>query len=245
MDAAHGQGRRPPKALERHHGHAAEPRHRGVYQWHRQTGLHPQPHSYTARKLAQERPRTPGAGNPVVPAPLHHHQHAVSSRHLAHPRRSAPATELGQIIGYDPSSGTATVQLLGSTTQVVGPLTMTSCAPRDLVLVGASCLVVLLDAHNPRDGVVVAVWPASGTPSGARLTQAGTSSLSVVAASTASLAVAFPTAYTGAPVVVATSTDPSWAATVAGITASGFTVTIRAAAPATTTVAVEWMASGQ
>lgn len=246
MNARQGAQRgRQPRALNRHHGHAAAPRHRGVYQYHRQAGWHPHPHRYAARRRLQACPRpAPTVGTDGTPVPLHHHQHTVSNRHLLQPRRAAASTELGQIAAYDPASGTATVQVLGSLARLVGPVPVTACAPRDLTLIGASCLVVLLDAHNPRDGVVVAIWPAPGMASGARLTQSGVVSLGVVSASTASATVAFPVAYAGAPAVVATSTDPNWAATVASITASGFTMTIRAAAPLTATVPVEWIASG-
>lgn len=238
-----GEPGRQPRALARHHGHAAEPRYHGVYHYLRHMGWHPHPHAHAARRRLAAHSRA-APGMLVAPVPLHHHQHAPSARHLAQPRRTAATTELGLIAGYDAASGTATVQLLGSPTRLIGPMPLTACAPRDLTLVGASCLVVLLDAHNPRDGVVAAVWPAPGASSGAKLTQAGVASVSVAAASTASLAVPFPSAYGAAPVVVATAADPAWTAAVAGITAGGFTLTIRAAAPATGTVPVEWLACG-
>lgn len=246
-----GGPERRPRALARHHGHAAEPRHHGIYHYHRRMGWHPHPHRHAARRRLETPARAgPGAltlSPAPTQAPLHHHQHTSSDRHLPHARRAAPATEVGQIAAYDAASGTATVQLLGSPTRLVGPIPLTACAPRDLTLVGASCLVLLLDAHNPRDGVVVAVWPAAGLPSGAKLTQAGVASLGVAGVATASMTVSFPApaAYAGAPVVVATTTDAAWAASVTGITTGGFTLTIHAAAPATGTVLVEWMACGQ
>lgn len=242
--ATHG-GRAKPRALGRHRGHAAAPRHRGVYHYHRQTGYHPHPQSHATRHRLTERPKqAPAAGASAAPVPLQHYQHVTSGRHLASARRAVAETELGQIAAYNAVSGTAMIQLLGSTARLVGPVQVTACAPRDLTLVGASCLLLLLDATNPQDGVVVAIWPPVGSPSGARLTQAGVASIGVTASSSASAMVSFSTAYSAVPVVVATSTDPAWAATVGGVTATGFTLTIHAASPLTATVLVEWIASG-
>ena len=235
-----------PRALGRFRGQAEQPRYRGVYHYHRQMGWHPHPHRYAARRLVEARPTKAGgarAGSAHT-APHHHHQHTVSARHQATARAASPLLEMGLVGTYDAASGTAMVQLLGSPTRLIGPMAVTACAPRDLAVAGALCLVVLLDAHNPQDGVVAALWPAAGSSLGAKLTQVGVAALSVAAASSASAAVPFPTAYAATPVVVATATDPAWAATVSGVTASGVTVAIRAAAPATGTVAVEWVACG-
>lgn len=239
-----GQERRRPRALERLHGPASHPRRHGVYQHHRQNGWHPHPHQHVARhRLAERPPAAPATAQPA-PAPAQQYQHAVSGRHATAHRQAAASSEIGQIVSYDPATNTANVLLLGSLTRIVGPVPVTACAPRDLTLAGASCLVVLLDAHNPRDGVVVAVWPASGGPSGSRLTQAGVAVIAVTASTSGTAAVTFPTPYAAAPVVVATSSDPAWTASAGAITASGATLTIRAATPLTASVPVQWMANG-
>jgi hypothetical protein len=239
-----GQERRRPRALERLHGPATHPRRHGAYQHHRSNGWHPHPHQHVARhRLAEHPPAAPGAAQ-TAPLPAQQYQHAVSGRHATASRQAAAGSELGQIVSYDPATNTANVLLLGSLTRIVGPVPVTACAPRDFSLAGASCLVVLLDVHNPRDGVVVAVWPASGGPSGSRLTQAGVAVIAVTAATSGSTVVAFPTVYAAAPVVVATSSDPAWTASVGVITAGGATLTIRAATPLTASVPVQWMANG-
>ncbi len=242
---------------QRRHGALAEPRHRGVYHPHRHEGWHPHPHRHAARRLemvgGHEGGVTAdgtGAGT-AGRAPLHHHQRRVSARHGHATRRATPLTEVGQVALYDAVSGTALVRLAGAPSRTVGPIALTAGVPRDALVVGASCLVVLLDEHNPSDGVVAAVWasPAAlatpgGATLGAKLTQAGVASVGVAGASAATLAVPFPSPYIGTPVVVATAVDPTWAATVAGITASGFTLTVRASGEATATVTAQWLACG-
>jgi len=246
---------------QRHHGAVTAPRRHGVYHPHRHEGWHPHPHRHVARRLVMvgghaDAVTADGVGTGTGTAgqtPLHHHQHRVSARHGHTTRRATPLTEVGQVASYDPESGTALVRLAGAPSRTVGPIALTAGVPRDAVVVGASCLVVLLDEHNPSDGVVAAVWvsPAAlATPGGAtleaKLTQAGVASVGVAGASAATLAVPFPRPYIGTPVVVATATDPEWAATVVGITASGFTLTVRTpgAVAATTTVTVQWLACG-
>jgi hypothetical protein len=68
--------------------------------------------------------------------------------------------------------------------------------------------------------------------------------IALAGASTGSVGLVFPSAYAAAPAVVATATDPAWTAAVAAITAAGCTLTVQAAAPATTTVTVNWIACG-
>lgn len=231
---------RKPQALERYRGQATGRRHHGIYHYQRQMGRHPHPHRHAARKRTEEHPQAQGRTGQSR-TPLHQHQHVVSERHRTPVRHASSTLEIGQIATYDPASGTAMVQLLGSPTRLVGPIPVTAGAPRDLILAGASCLVALLDAHNPRDGVVAALWPATGV----KVTHVGVASIGIAGASTGSVGVAFPSAYTGPPAVVATATDPAWTAAVSGITATGYTLTIRAAAPATATVVVNWIACGE
>jgi len=233
------------ETADRHHGHQAGRRHHGVYHYQRRGGWQPHPHEYTARQRAAERP--PGAVDLVAGverAPVHPYRQQVSARRVALPRGTAPLVEAGTVATYDPVGGTAMVRLEGAPSRLIGPARVTACAPRDLTITGASCLVVLLDPHNPADAVVAALWPPPGVASDARLTQAGVASIGIAGVSAASVAVPFPSPYAGTPVVVATSTDTEWAATVGDITPSSFTLTVSASTPATGTVAVEWLACG-
>ncbi len=259
MSADNGPHDKEAAAVEqRLQGAAAEPRHRGVYHLHRHEGWHPHPHRHAARRLVTVGEREGAVtadGTATATAgrtPLHHHQHRVSARHRHATRRATPLTEVGQVASYDPVSGTALVRLAGAPSRTVGPIALTAGVPRDAMVMGASCLVVLLDEHNPSDGVVAAIWasPAAlatpgGATLGAKLTQAGVASVGVAGASAATLAVPFPSPYIGTPVVVATAADPAWAATVAGITANGFTLTVHASGQVTATVTVQWLACGE
>ena len=235
-------------AAQRRHGHQPGRRQHGVYHYHRQRGWQPHPHGHAARRRAAERPRVVDetvAGAGQAPAPVHQHQHRVSARHVALPRGTAPLVERGTVATYDPASGAAMVRLAGAPARLIGPARVTGCAPRDLTVAGASCLVVLLDPHNPADAVVVALWPPSGAPGSVKLTQAGVAEVPVGGGDTASVTVLFPTPYAAPPVVVATPADPAWAASVGDITPRGFTLTMRAIAAATTgTVAAQWLACG-
>lgn len=236
-----------PEALSRHHGHPAGRRQRGLYHQHRHRGWQPHPHEHAARRRAEERVPVAvegGTGLEAARTPLHHHQHRVSARHMALPRGTLPVAEAGTVASYDAASGTAMVRMAGAPARLIGPARVTACAPRDFLIAGAACLVVLLDPHNPADAVVAALWPEAGASGGAKLTQAGVVTVDVAGASVARVAVACATPYAAAPVVVATSTDSAWTAAVGEITAAGFTLTVSAGAPATGTVAVQWMACG-
>jgi len=207
-----------PAADDRHHGHRAEERHQGVSHRRRRREWQPHPHDDAAR-------------------------------HLMSPRGTAPLVERGAVAAYDPAGGTAMVRLMGAPARLIGPTRVTACAPRDLAIVGASCLVALLDPHNPADAVVAALWPAEGGVAGAKLTRAGVVEVGVTGAGAGEgyATVRFPAPYAATPVVVATSTDPAWAATVAGVTPGGFTLVVRPSSPATTgtgPVSAQWMACG-
>lgn len=182
-------------------------------------------------------------------APAHQRQHRASARHLMSPRGMAPLVERGVVAAYDPVGGTAMVRLMGAPARLIGPARVTACAPRDLAIVGASCLVALLDPHNSADAVVAALWPAEGGVAGTKLTRAGVAEVGVVGAGASEgyATVRFPAPYAATPVVVATSMDPAWAATVAGVTPGGFTLVVRPSSPATTgtgPVSAQWIACG-
>lgn len=61
------------------------------------------------------------------------------------------------VSAYNAGSNTATVQLVGTLTRLIGPLPVSLAVPT-AGLAGKNCLVVLLDAHNPSDAVLVASW---------------------------------------------------------------------------------------
>jgi hypothetical protein len=104
---------------------------------------------------------------------VHHDHHAVGSRphtggnrHRAghpaqHDQRTARAAHLlaerGTVSSYDAGSNTAQVQLIGSLNRLIGPVPVSLGIPTPS-LAGKNCLVMLLDAHNPSDAVVVAAW---------------------------------------------------------------------------------------
>jgi hypothetical protein len=67
-------------------------------------------------------------------------------------------SELGVLQSYDSGSNTAMVQLLGAAANTVGPLSVNKAISSALLVAGAQCLVVLMDAENPSDGALVSVW---------------------------------------------------------------------------------------
>lgn len=72
-------------------------------------------------------------------------------------RAGAGLTERCVVQSYDAGSGTATVQLLGTLARTIGPIAVSLGLPT-AGIVGRAGLVVLLDAHNPADAVLVATW---------------------------------------------------------------------------------------
>jgi hypothetical protein len=81
--------------------------------------------------------------------PAQHHQQTARAAHLL--------AERGTVSSYDPGSNTAQVQLVGSLNRLIGPVPVSLGIPTPS-LAGKNCLVMLLDAHNPSDAVVVAAW---------------------------------------------------------------------------------------
>ena len=120
-------------ATDRHRGHHGGTRHHGVHHDHHAVGA---------------RPSAVGSGRRTGHPAQHHHRTA----------RAAPLlTERGTISSYDAGSNTAQVQLVGSLNRLIGPVPVSLGLP-PASLAGKNCLVVLLDAHNPSDAVVVAAW---------------------------------------------------------------------------------------
>jgi len=165
---------------------------------------------------------------------------------------SGPSVELalGVVLAYTAPTalafGTATVQLQGTVIRTVGSLPVTQGLPTDLVVVGAQCLVALLDPTNPGDAVVVAIWNAAP----ARLTQGESQTVAVAAGLGGGFAhVAFPRGYVTLHAVVATSEDTSWYAVVKGRVATGFDLYVQngvsgVAGAGGASIVCDWLASG-
>ena len=120
-------------ATNRHRGHHGGKRLQGVHHDHHAVGT---------------RPHTGGSGGRMG-HPAQHHQRTARAGHLL--------AERGTVSSYDAGSNTAQVQLVGSLNRLIGPVPVSLGLPT-AALAGKSCLVVLLDAHNPSDVVVVAAW---------------------------------------------------------------------------------------
>jgi hypothetical protein len=117
----------------RHRGHHGGKRHQGVHHDH----------------LAASRwPHTGGSGHRTG-HPAQHHQRTTRAAQLL--------AERGTVSSYDAGSNTAQVQLVGSLNRLIGPVPVSLGIPTPS-LAGKNCLVMLLDAHNPSDAVVVAAW---------------------------------------------------------------------------------------
>jgi hypothetical protein len=120
-------------ATNRHRGHHGGTRHQGVHHDHHAAGT---------------RPHTGGSGYRTG-HPAQHHQQTARAAHLL--------AERGTVSSYDAGSNTAQVQLVGSLNRLIGPVPVSLGIPT-VSLAGKNCLVMLLDAHNPSDAVVVAAW---------------------------------------------------------------------------------------
>jgi hypothetical protein len=120
-------------ATNRHHGHHGGKRHQGVHHDHHAVG---------------GRPHTGGSGHRTG-HPAQQHQRTARAAHLL--------AERGTVSSYDAGSNTAQVQLVGSLNRLIGPVPVSLGIPT-ASLAGKNCLVMLLDAHNPSDAVVVAAW---------------------------------------------------------------------------------------
>lgn len=157
---------------------------------------------------------------------------------------------LGVVLAYTAptagAQGTATVQLQGAVIRTVGNLPVTQGLPTDLLVVGAQCLVALLDPTNPGDAVVVAVWNAAP----ARLTQGESQTVAVAAGFGSGFAhVTFPRAYATLHAVVATSEDTLWYAVVKGRVATGFDLYVQngvsgVAGAGGVSIVCDWLSSG-
>ena len=123
------------------------------------------------RQVAPDRSRHDGSGHSTRHAGVSHVQasavgvrevatseSAGGSRAVSGARLSDEYSELGVLQSYDAGSNTAMVQLLGAQSNVVGPLAVNKAIGSGLLVAGAQCLVVLLDADNPSDGALVSVW---------------------------------------------------------------------------------------
>jgi hypothetical protein len=131
---------------QRFHGPRRQPRHQGVP--HAPWGQLPD-HVAVAGATRGET----AAAAPATPVTA-----SRRSRSLLPARAGAQHFELGIIEGYDAAANTALVRLLGAQTNVIGPLAVSRAIPSGMMTSGATCLVALLDASNPADGAVIALF---------------------------------------------------------------------------------------
>jgi hypothetical protein len=80
-----------------------------------------------------------------------------SKAHRTTTRAGHQLLERGTIASYDAGSHTATVHLLGSQANLVGPIPVAVSVDSGGSPAGAACLVVFLDTNNPQDSLIVAV----------------------------------------------------------------------------------------
>lgn len=126
----------------RHH-RASAPRHLGATS-------HRHSHILQAIDLTSRLPVTPSFGADA--------QYATLSRSMQPARLVAGLHELGLIQSYDAGTNTALVQLAGATPNTLGPIALSKGLAPALAVAGARCMVQLLDAINPADGSIIAIW---------------------------------------------------------------------------------------
>ncbi len=125
----------------------------------------------SVRAVVSDRSRHEGSGHSARHAGVSHvvatavavqdvtaGESSSGSRAVSGARASDEFSELGVLQSYDSGSNTAMVQLLGAQSNVVGPLSVNKAIGSSLLVAGAQCLVVLMDAANPADGSLVSVW---------------------------------------------------------------------------------------
>lgn len=66
--------------------------------------------------------------------------------------------EHGILRGYDAGTHTATVQITGSLASYLGGVKVARNIASAEMVAGRSCIVAFLDAANPEDGAVIAVY---------------------------------------------------------------------------------------
>jgi len=140
---------------------------------------------------------------------------------LALPARAGlQKLETGIVQSYDPTSGVR-VRLLGAQAGLIGPLPVSQPIAPALLVVGARCLVAMLDETNPADGAVLGVFGGLSAP----WVQAGSASLLLVGVQLSG-SVGFPLPFAAVLGVVATSRDAGFVASVSGEYGGGFLLTV-------------------
>jgi hypothetical protein len=66
--------------------------------------------------------------------------------------------ELALIQSYNGGANTAMVSFVGSPGVTSGPIAVNKALAPALAVAGARCMVVVLDANNPSDGMITAIW---------------------------------------------------------------------------------------
>ena len=182
------------------------------------TGLHPPHHA----ALAGSQGSGGGGSGSSAAGQAAQGQAGVAHRsRLTLPARAGlQKLETGIVQSYDPTSG-ARVRLLGAQAGLIGPLPVSQSIAPALLVVGARCLVAMLDETNPADGAVFGVFGGSPAP----WVQAGSASLLLIGAQQ-STSVGFPLPFAAVLGVAATSRDAAFVASVSGEYAGGFLLTL-------------------
>ena len=130
--------------------------------------------------------------------------------------------EVASLQSYNAAANTAMVRILGTQSNLIGPLPLGEGLSPGLAVPGATCLVVLLDEANPADAAIVAIYNAPPQP----WSQAGSANLALGGyqlAQTVTFPAAFATSVLG---ITASSRHPDYVASVSGETTSGFVLTL-------------------
>lgn len=89
-----------------------------------------------------------------APAPATHLTHTATSHTRLAPRLGASKLEFGVVTALDWVGYTATVRMLGASSNVIGPIPVSIAVLPSLVL-NSVVMVLLVDENNPSDAIVV------------------------------------------------------------------------------------------
>jgi hypothetical protein len=76
----------------------------------------------------------------------------------------------GILQSFSASMYTASVLILEATSYVLDNVPIATCVDGTSALIGASCVVLFLDAQNPTDAVIIAVYGSAPVPTPGRVT---------------------------------------------------------------------------
>lgn len=159
---------------------------------------------------------------------------------------------LKNIVELAGGEAVATVQLsgLGNFETFHDGYAVSHAIPRSLLAPGADVIVDIPDIHHPSDGHLVSVAAVSTGGGGSSLHQFGNVLVLTDGAGNGTVTVVFPNTFggfTATPVIslsAAVTSLGSGALAAAGVTTTGFTVSVSGAAGRGGSLAVAWEASG-